>query len=65
MPKPSEEVKFKTSITMTIITSLNPSYISLEVFLKKRVVLELSLHFTPGLVCSLQSAFYTQSALHC
>ena len=57
MPKPSEEMKFKTSITMMIFASLSQlmqlqSQPTLEVFLGKQVVLEPSLHFTPVLQSS-------------
>ena len=56
-PKPSEEVKFETSIAMMIIASLSrlmrpQSQLTLEVFPGKWVALEPSLHFTPGLQSS-------------
>ena len=51
-------MKFKTSIAMRTIASISRlvrprSQLTLEVFLGKRVVLEPSLHFSPGLQSSL------------
>ena len=61
-PKPSEEVKFETSIAMTIIASLSrprvldPSSL-LKFFPGKRVVLEPSLHFNLGLLSQFSLRF--------
>ena len=55
--KPSEEIEFETPLAMTIVASFSrltrpKARLTLEVFPGKRVVLELSLHFTPGLQSS-------------
>ena len=61
----NEDVKFETSILMTIIASLSQlarprSQLTLKVFPGKRVVFEPSQHFTPGLqssVCILPTVY--------
>ena len=66
MPKPSEEVKFIIMIIAILSQLTQPwSQLTIEAFPWKWVVLERSLHFTPGLQSSVCSLCLTLNDIKC